>query len=376
MNSRYKELDSLRGIAAMSVFLFHIAMILPDSWKGDILWDILFFSPLHIFFTGEQPVILFFVLSGFVLSLVYFSGKKISYPSFITKRIFRLYLPYAVSIVVAITLCLLFSKQGNDNLGNLFNIVWMDPMNISSVLDHFLFIGNYNVYSFNIVIWTLIHEMRISFILPLLVVFAIRFGWKINLTIGIGLATIGAAFHLLYQDSYQPFYKSLIYILMFIVGILLSKNRNYLISMFKSFTKGRKIVIALFGTILYIYADLLINPLLIDWTATLGVSILLIVSLSSQVASKILLLKPLQFFGKVSFSLYLYHFPILLCLIYIFYEKLPLIIIVCLSVILTIIVSSIAWLTIEKPSIRLANHLSSKLNKQFPVVINREKEIS
>jgi peptidoglycan/LPS O-acetylase OafA/YrhL len=375
MNSRYRELDSLRGIAAMSVFIFHIAMILPDNWKEGFLWSIIFYSPFHLFFTGEQPVILFFVLSGFVLSLTYFTGKKISYFSFVIKRFFRLYLPYVVSIIVAILLCLLFSNGGNQRLGTLFNIVWKDPVNIGNLLEHFLFIGNYNVYSYNVVIWTLIHEMRISIILPLLVFFAIRFGWKINLAIGIGTAILGAFFHLLLQDPFQPFYKSLFYILMFIMGIILCKNRVYLIEFFKSLKKGRKITIAVIGAFLYIYADLLSNPLLIDWAATVGVSILLIISLSSEMASKILLIKPLQFLGKISFSLYLYHIPILLSLIYILYGKLPLLIIAIAAIILTILISNVAWLVIEKPSIRIANYFSRKVTSQVTPVLKKEKEI-
>ncbi|MEW9052631.1 MAG: acyltransferase [Neobacillus sp.] len=375
MNSRYRELDSLRGIAAMSVFIFHIAMILPETWKEGFLWNILFHSPFHLFFTGEQPVILFFVLSGFVLSLIYFTGKKISYFSFVIKRFFRLYLPYVVSIIVAILLCLLFSNGGNQRLGTLFNIVWKDPVNIGSMLDHFLFIGNYNVYSYNVVIWTLIHEMRISLILPFLVFFAIRFGWKINLAIGIGTAIVGAFFHLLLQDPYQPIYKSLFYILMFIMGIILCKNRVYLIESFKSLSKGRKITIAVIGAFLYIYADLLGNPLLIDWAATLGVSILLIIAVSSELASKILLIKPLQFLGKISFSLYLYHLPILLSLIYLFYGKVPLLIIAISAIILTILISNFAWLIIEKPSIRIANYFSRKVTSQLTPVLKEDKEI-
>ena len=129
VNRRYKELDSLRGIAAMTVFLFHIAMVLPESWREGVVWKIIYFSPLRFFVNGEQPVILFFVLSGFVLSLVFFSGKEISYVSFASKRVFRLYIPYITAIIFAMMLFLLFSKGGNESLGDLFNQLWVDPIN-------------------------------------------------------------------------------------------------------------------------------------------------------------------------------------------------------------------------------------------------------
>jgi len=376
MNRRYQVLDSLRGIAAMSVFLFHITMVLPDSWREGVIWNSINLSPLHLFITGDQPVILFFVLSGFVLSIIFFSERKIPYISFVIKRIVRLYFPYVISIVFAIILFLWLSRGGIASLGKLFNKLWIDQINMKMVVDHFLFIGNYNIYAFNIVIWTLIHEMRISFIIPILVLLANRFSWKVNLALGIGLSMVGAGFHLIFQEPYQPVYKTFLYILMFIVGILLSKNRFYLISKYRSLTNKRKMLLTVIGSVLYIYADFLRNPLLIDWVTTIAVAILLIILLSSPLASKILLWKPFQFLGEISYSLYLYHLPILLGLIYLFYGKLPLLIIVSLSLLITIIVSRVAWRIIEKPSIKIANTLSHKFTiKYAPSVIKKGKEI-
>ncbi len=376
VNRRYKELDSLRGIAAMTVFLFHIAMVLPESWREGVVWKIIYFSPLRFFVNGEQPVILFFVLSGFVLSLVFFSGKEISYVSFASKRVFRLYIPYITAIIFAMMLFLLFSKGGNESLGDLFNRLWVDPINTNIVMNHFLFLGNYNIYSFNVVIWSLIHEMRISFILPLLVLLAVRFSWKVNLAVGFGLAVIGAGIHLVFQELYQPVYKTLFYILMFIVGILLSKNRVYLIEKFKSFTTRSKVILTIIGAVLYIYADFLGNPLLTDWVTTIGVSALLIISLSSTLASKVLLWRPFQFLGEISYSLYLYHLPILLSLFYVFYGRLPLLVIAGMSIIMTIIVSRVAWKIIEKPSIKIANTFSNKLAiKPLAPVLKEKNEM-
>lgn len=378
MSNRYQELDALRGIAAISVFLFHITMVLPDSWREGAAWNLFNLSPLHLFITGDQPVILFFVLSGFVLSLMFFSKRKIPYFSFAIKRAVRLYIPYLVAITFAISLYLMFSKGGNPNLGTLFNNLWADQINVKLVFEHFLFIGNYNVYAFNIVIWTLIHEMRISLIIPFLVLAAKRFKWQVNLALGFGLAVAGVGIHLMLKDPFQPFYKTFFYILMFIVGVLLSKNRFYLIEIYRALSTKTKMLFSIIGLVLYIYADFLINPLLIDWVSMAGVSILLVISISSQIASKILLWSPFQFLGEVSYSLYLYHLPILLSLLYIFYGKLPLLIIVGLSVPITLIVSRIAWKMVEKPSILLAKNLSNKLilKSSSNPFVNKGKEIS
>ncbi|MDZ5473310.1 acyltransferase [Bacillus sp. 31A1R] len=374
MIRRYKELDSLRGIAAFSVFVFHILMVFPDSWREKITWNVLNLSPLHFFFTGKQHVILFFVLSGYVLSLVFFSRNKISYFPFILKRVIRLFIPYVVAITVAIFLCSMLSKGGIATLGNLLNTSWVEPLNKKIILEHYLFIGNYNIYAINVVIWTLIHEMRISFIIPILVLLSIRYGWKINLAIGAMLGMLGGGVHFFLQDPYQPIYKTLFYILMFMVGILLSKNSIILTSKYNALSQKNKFVLFLVGTILFIYADFIKLPLLTDWVTTLGVAILLIISISSTLVSKVLLWSPLQFMGKISYSLYLYHFPILLSLFYILHGAVPILIIAILSIILTIGISTLAWTVVENPSIKLGNYLSKKLiNIQSQTIVDKQK---
>lgn len=376
MKRRYKEFDSLRGIAAFSVFLFHIFMVLPDSWREGTVWNILNLTPLHLFFTGKQHVILFFVLSGFVLSLVFFSGKKVFYLPFMLKRVIRLYIPYIVAITFAILLCAFLSKGGITALGGLFNTSWVEPLNKSIIINHIAFIGNYNIYAINVVIWTLIHELRISLIIPLLVLLSIRFGWKTNVAIGILLAVIGGGIHLIIQDPYQPFYKSLFYILMFIVGILLSKYSLSLTSKYKSLARNQKIALLIFGIVIYIYSDFVSIPILTDWVTTLGVAILLIIAISSTSISRILLWRPFQFIGSISYSLYLFHFPILISLLYLLYGKLPLLVIILLSIGTTLIISKLAWVFVENPSIKLGNYLSKKFVNQQPQALVKEEKLS
>lgn len=292
------------------------------------------------------------------------------------KRVIRLYVPYVVSIIFTMILFSWFSSRGIEGMGTLFNMLWVDPVNAQMISDHLLFLGNYNVYSFNIVIWTLIHEMRISLIIPFLIALVIRYSWKVNLAFGIMLAMLGAGFHLVLQEPYQPLYKTLFYVVMFIVGIILSKHRLYLIEWFQSLPQKNKVFLTIIAIVLYSYADLFGNPMLVDWITTMGVALLLVISLASQRTAKILLWKPRQFLGKVSYSLYLYHLPLLLSLIYIFYGKLSLPIIAGLSIILTMLVSNIAWMLVERPSIKLGNKLSEKFTvKTVPTVMNEEEEM-
>lgn len=100
----YPQLESLRGIAAFIVVLHHALIIsiddpsLPEPlYLLTVVWSFLF----H----GGAAVILFFVLSGFVLSLNFdlTEGLRPSlYGRFLIRRVLRLYPVVFVSIVLAL----------------------------------------------------------------------------------------------------------------------------------------------------------------------------------------------------------------------------------------------------------------------------------
>jgi peptidoglycan/LPS O-acetylase OafA/YrhL len=98
--ARFVELDSLRGLAALTVVLGHLRLL----WQGEVQPA----SPtLNLLFkilnpAGNGAVILFFVLSGFVLSLPAVAGRPQKYIVFLIRRIFRIYLPYLAALAVAV----------------------------------------------------------------------------------------------------------------------------------------------------------------------------------------------------------------------------------------------------------------------------------
>lgn len=70
---RFDELDSLRGIAATVVVVAHFTGIfLPGAVfakDGHYAWERLVSTPMHLLTSGHAAVGLFFILSGFVLSV-------------------------------------------------------------------------------------------------------------------------------------------------------------------------------------------------------------------------------------------------------------------------------------------------------------------
>jgi len=100
-NMRYGQLDSLRGLAACSVVLCHATNVLPGVYDDPHRSWWLTQTPLALLRAGHAAVIFFFVLSGFVLTLPFLKGP-VSYPSFLARRICRIWIPYATAMVAAV----------------------------------------------------------------------------------------------------------------------------------------------------------------------------------------------------------------------------------------------------------------------------------
>src|ERR1043165_7640264 len=100
--TRIRALDGLRGVAALSVVALHVLSAIPgfdaalEHWPGpDSTMAALEASPLRLLWAGHAAVILFFVLSGFVLTLQLersHSGAS-AYAVYVVRRLSRLYLP-------------------------------------------------------------------------------------------------------------------------------------------------------------------------------------------------------------------------------------------------------------------------------------------
>lgn len=247
MNKRYLELDSLRGLAALFVLFYHCLRIFPEFdaenpiQSNNFLVNILNNTPLRVIWSGHESVILFFILSGFVLSLPYYKNKKIEYKTYLVKRSFRIYIPYFVAMIFAITATLMLSKNGISMYSDWFNRIWTYDTSFLDILNHILFLGYYNSNQYNTVIWSLVHEMRISIIFPFLMVFVLRFNWKTNIIICLLLSLVSFVF----TKTFMPIYntdiaKTVHYMSSFMIGALLAKHIEFLVGFYGKMSKSKK----------------------------------------------------------------------------------------------------------------------------------------
>jgi len=107
---RLTSLDAVRGIASFIVILCHCNAILPDAVQSQLDSSILS-RPIALFTNGAASVIIFFVLSGYVLALPFFHGTQPNYSRYVFRRFCRIYIPFAVAICIAALLCRITNER-------------------------------------------------------------------------------------------------------------------------------------------------------------------------------------------------------------------------------------------------------------------------
>ncbi|AIW86024.1 acyltransferase family protein [Bacillus mycoides] len=371
---RHEELDSIRGISSLVVMIGHYLMIFSafqnysyEDNKPFVVYLLKETPARLIFSSGNESVIIFFVLSGFVL---YESIQKTnsSYGSYLLKRICRIYIPYIVAIVIAIICQTTISKYGISYLSEWFNRSWTIESSLSLIAQHVLLVGKYNTDTYNSVIWSLVHEMRISIIFPLVLMVCLRKTVRGSLLSLFSFSICSVVILFLFRSSLTltSYVLTLHYTVLFLLGALVAKYKNNLIAFYSNCTKNTKIIWFLFAILLYMYEGLigeikvLNNFIFRDYVVAISACLFVILSLSVSTFSTLLRNKYLLYLGKISYSLYLYHLISLFSLIYMLNEILPLTIILIMSLILSFILATISYLFVEKFSFRLGKYITKQ----------------
>ncbi|KIV76766.1 MULTISPECIES: acyltransferase family protein [Bacillus] len=371
---RHEELDSIRGISSLVVMIGHYLMIFSafqnysyEDNKPFVVYLLKETPARLIFSSGNESVIIFFVLSGFVL---YESIQKTnsSYGSYLLKRICRIYIPYIVAIVIAIICQTTISKYGISYLSEWFNRSWTIESSLSLIAQHVLLVGKYNTDTYNSVIWSLVHEMRISIIFPLVLMVCLRKTVRGSLLSLFSFSICSVVILFLFRSSLTltSYVLTLHYTVLFLLGALVAKYKNNLIAFYSNCTKNTKITWFLFAILLYMYEGLigeikvLNNFIFRDYVVAISACLFVILSLSVSTFSTLLRNKYLLYLGKISYSLYLYHLISLFSLIYMLNEILPLTIILIMSLILSFILATISYLFVEKFSFRLGKYITKQ----------------
>jgi peptidoglycan/LPS O-acetylase OafA/YrhL len=161
---RVLRLEAFRGIGAILVLWTHCLVILPLV-RGTPQFDLIFLQV--ILMNGHLALMVFFVISGYVLglSLDKGAGRPGNFRDFYIRRVFRIYPAHVVAICV-IALVLLSFDHAVRPVGSsmLFGALFATPVTPSEVFFNALLVR----IGLNGITWTLAVEMAVSVVFPLL----------------------------------------------------------------------------------------------------------------------------------------------------------------------------------------------------------------
>ncbi|MBC9175644.1 acyltransferase family protein [Pseudoroseomonas ludipueritiae] len=179
---RTEQLDASHGMAALCVVLNHYVQMVPETIRQAVSvsglgnvegwtsrWKWLRYTPLRLMISGQAAVMMFFVLSGFVLFASLHGRGGISWTSFLFRRFNRIYVPFAAVISAAA-----LAYQSADPVPSTVSSDWLNGLLLTpgtySFPAHLLMTGEPEGMTLNLAVWTLIHEMRVALFIPALFV--------------------------------------------------------------------------------------------------------------------------------------------------------------------------------------------------------------
>ncbi|AKV01137.1 Acyltransferase [Labilithrix luteola] len=364
---RYDELDALRGIAALSVGLSHHLSVFQGMPAGSPyqaeakLALLLKYAPTYAFAAGHESVVLFFVLSGFVLSLPAFRGQRTSYPIFVVRRFARLYIPYLAAVILAFVGCAFASSHAPPAMvGAWVSSHWHAPPTLASLFDHVLMLHHFDTSTLSPVFWSLIVEMRVSLLFPLILLAVTRLRPALSLGLAASLTAIrivvGWRTH---DDAILDYLTSLHFAGMFIVGANAARSFASLRAMFRGASPWVRTSILAVAWLLYNYGRAVghIVPFSDEWLVAPAAVVFFVAAFESPVGQRLCSSRFAAFLGKVSFSYYLVHTTILYASLRFLAGRLPVDVIVLLSLVAGLVFAYGFYLAVEVPALKLSKRL-------------------
>jgi peptidoglycan/LPS O-acetylase OafA/YrhL len=307
-NSFDVRLESLRGWAALSVLIAHSLGILRVDGSA-AYWSIPWAQQSQTgrvlilaggVFNPGVAVILFFVLSGYVLTLSLERAQRRGWAyAYAIRRLFRLFPPMWASLI-ATWCCLAFVSLPDswDPYSAFFTnafghqVSGRDAVKNAVLFEHRL----------NPVTWTMAVEFVGSAFVPVSIILVSRYGRRM---IWFALVVF-CVVTLQTQPSNYAFH----YILCFQVGVTLAMYRARLNSSDWFLSPGILLAIGGGATI---WAGVVAAETPLDQRTllNLGLALIILVAVLRGAASRILGTTYVRHVGRISYSLYLFHLPVL-----------------------------------------------------------------
>jgi peptidoglycan/LPS O-acetylase OafA/YrhL len=148
MKNKLEKLEAIRGLAALYVVFHH--SFFSDSFK---IFNINF---AFLFKFGQEAVILFFLMSGFVIGYSFENSRDKSFWSYFQKRFYRIFIPLIIVFITHYAIkCFqsggFFPVNWTQLIGNLFMLQDVGALKPNVIVEPFL--GNSPLWSLSYEWW-------------------------------------------------------------------------------------------------------------------------------------------------------------------------------------------------------------------------------
>lgn len=376
---RDRALDGLRGLAASIVVLHHVVVAssatLASAYGNEVLRDhslaesALQFSPLHLLWGGREAVVIFFVLSGFVLALPVARGRALRPLEYYPRRLARLYLPVWGALIFSAVLHVAVSHDAAPDQTWWLNIHDV-PITVRAAIDNATLLTSSTFGGqFTTVLWSLRWEVIFSLMLPFVLI-AMTLLRRLP-----RIAMVAAAGAVLLAFLVSP-RAAVVALAPFLLGVLLAYERDGIEAVGRRLTGARRrIVVAALavGAVMLLSSrwwlrtstwELAPGPRALLVSA--GACALLVLVLLSPGFRRLLEARPMHWLGTRSYSLYLIHEPIVVTVAFALGGTAVAPVLLAASLPVVLVLTEGFFRVVERPSHRLSRRLGASAQRLAP----------
>lgn len=356
LNGRIESLDGLRGAAAFVVLAHHCCRAYFSAFSLDPDGNTINRIADR---AGHSAVVLFFVLSGFVLMRAYGEYPLNNIGLFLCNRVARLYPALVASIALSSAVFLFVAPTSRPELGYWLDVTHEFRPNARNLVGSLLLLNkNSGDVGLNRVIWSLCYEMRFSVLFPIVAYAMIKKPIYVACTVSLAYAISkiwltyrGFNAHIILGFSWTNcLLITVMYMGVFVAGMGLAKVSHYL-----------PVLSPKYSNMLVVTAMVTMALAWNEVALTIASGFLIYAALVQGPSRELLESLPLQWAGRISYSLYLFHMIIMYYSVYLLFPEVSFSIVMSFTVILSILLAYGSYRFIELPGVRLGKFASRQI---------------
>lgn len=303
--------DGLRGLAATLVLVHHFFLAGASIFVIDVDGNLLGRAIDH---WGHNAVLLFFCLSGLVLQIAYQRDPSVSFWRYLVRRFFRLYPAILVVLALIVIITVALKPEKEAWMGNWLGSAFYPTVSMPIIIHHILLTGvGIGEVGLDVPLWSLVYEMRFSILFPLMAficrrrpaIFAILAAIVYSVAMVIGISR-GVNWPFLFGwGRLNSLILTFIYLPFFAAGMLVAR---WVIG-------SRLVTPGWIEALVAAAAAVVFSSVHDQLVVVLAMIALLVSTITGRHMLRVLAGRLFLWLGRVSYSLYLVHVPVMFVLL-------------------------------------------------------------